>query len=89
MKEVGRIVRETIDLMQLAVRPGITTRELDELGAKNLAREGATSAPQLAYNFPSATCISVNDEVAHGIAGDRVLENGDIINIDVSAEKNG
>ncbi len=89
LKEVGRIVRETIDLMQLAVRPGITTRELDELGAKNLAREGATSAPQLAYNFPSATCISVNDEVAHGIAGDRVLENGDIINIDVSAEKNG
>lgn len=89
LKDIGRIVRETIDLMQAAVRPGITTRELDELGARNLAREGAMSAPQLAYDFPSVTCISANDEVAHGIAGDRVLVDGDIINIDVSAEKNG
>ncbi len=89
LKEIGRIVRETIDLMSLAVWPGVSTLELDELGARNLARQGATSAPQLAYDFPSATCISINDEVAHGIAGDRVLEDGDIVNIDVSAEKGG
>lgn len=89
LKEIGRIVRETIDMMQAAVRAGVTTRELDELGARNLSREGATSAPQLAYDFPSATCISVNDEVAHGISGDQILSDGDIVNIDVSAEKNG
>lgn len=89
LKEIGRIVRETIDLMQDAVRSGISTRELDELGAKNLAREGAMSAPQLAYDFPAATCISVNDEIAHGIPGDKILRDGDIVNIDVSAEKSG
>lgn len=89
LKEIGRIVRETIDQMQSAVRPGITTAELDEIGARILAAEGARSAPQLAYDFPSATCISVNDAVAHGIADDYALQDGDIVNIDVSAEKNG
>lgn len=89
LKEVGGIVRETIDLMAAAVRPGISTLELDEIGAVHLASKGARSAPQLAYDFPSSTCISINDEIAHGIASDRVLEDGDIVNIDVSAEKNG
>ncbi len=89
LKEIGRIVRETLDTMQAAVRPGISTLELDEIGARFLISKGARSAPQLVYNFPSATCISVNDIVAHGIASDRVLEDGDIVNIDVTAEKGG
>jgi methionyl aminopeptidase len=89
LKEIGRIVRQTLDLMQAAVRPGISTLELDAMGERNLIAKGARSAPQLAYNFPMATCISVNDEIAHGIASDQVLVDGDIVNIDVSAEKGG
>lgn len=89
LKTIGAIVRETLDIMQVQVRPGISTQELDDIGAKFLDEKGARSAPQLAYDFPSATCISVNDIVAHGIAGDYVLQDGDIVNIDVSAEKDG
>ena len=89
LKEVGAIVRETIDEMGRAVRPGITTAELDEIGAAALARHGARSAPRLAYGFPGDTCISINDEAAHGIPGDRALTEGDLVNIDVSAERNG
>lgn len=87
LREIGRIVRETIDRMQSAVVAGITTKELDDIGAQCLEKEGARSAPQLAYDFPAATCISVNDAVAHGIADGTALKDGDIVNIDVSAEK--
>ncbi len=87
LKAIGVIVRKAIDAMEQAIEPGMTTAELDEIGAAVLESHGARSAPQLAYDFPSATCISVNDEVAHGIAGPRVLQDGDMINIDVSAEK--
>ena len=67
----------------------MTTKELDEIGRAHLEREGAVSAPEVTYGFPGATCISVNEEVAHGIPGDRILAAGDLVNIDVSASKNG
>lgn len=67
----------------------MTTAELDEVGAKILNHFGAKSAPKVTYNFPGTTCISVNEEVAHGIPGQRVIQAGDLINIDVSAELNG
>lgn len=63
--------------------------ELDEIGRKLLDSHGARSAPIVTYNFPGATCISVNEEIAHGIPGDRVVAAGDLVNIDVSAEKDG
>ena len=86
---IGRIVGLAIRAMHDALEPGISTAELDAIGARFLRENGARSAPQLAYKFPGATCISVNDEVAHGIPGDRVIEPGDIVNIDVSAELDG
>lgn len=89
MKEIGRIVANTMQAMAKAMEPGMTTRELDEIGRALLESEGALSAPQSTYNFPGATCISVNEEIAHGIPGDRVIAPGDLVNIDVSASKNG
>ena len=89
LKEIGRIVANTMQAMADAMEPGMTTRELDEIGRGLLERGGAVSAPQSCYDFPGATCISVNEEIAHGIPGDRVLAPGDLVNIDVSASKDG
>lgn len=86
---IGKIVGECIQHMLAHVEPGITTGELDEIGATFLKKHGARSAPILTYKFPGATCISINDEAAHGIPGSRVIEPGDLVNIDVSAEKDG
>jgi methionyl aminopeptidase len=89
LKEIGRIVANTLEAMSKALEPGMTTAELDQFGRKFLEAAGARSAPELAYAFPGATCISVNEEIAHGIPGTRRIERGDLVNIDVSAEKNG
>ncbi|MGU3493914.1 type I methionyl aminopeptidase [Xanthobacteraceae bacterium A53D] len=89
MKEIGRIVADTLALMGRSIEPGITTLELDQIGRKALELAGARSAPEAVYAFPGATCISVNEEVAHGIPGARVIRAGDLVNIDVSAEKDG
>jgi methionyl aminopeptidase len=89
LKAIGAIVAQTRDMMAAALRPGITTAELDEIGRRNLDVHGARSAPQVTYNYPGVTCISINEEVAHGIPGGRVIAAGDLVNIDVSAEKGG
>jgi len=86
---VGRIVGNALRAMGAALRPGLTTGELDAMGRSLLEREGARPAPELCYGFPGATCISVGHEVAHGVPGARVLAAGDLVNIDVSAEKDG
>lgn len=89
LEKVGRIVSMTLNRMLAAAEPGMTTRELDRLGGRLLEDEGARSAPRLAYGFPGFTCISINEEVAHGVPGDRVIQAGDVLNIDVSAELDG
>jgi methionyl aminopeptidase len=89
LKAAGRVCALARDTMASALRPGITTAELDEIGSKIIAEHGAQSAPALTYGFPGATCISVNEEVAHGIPGERVIAAGDLVNIDVSVELNG
>jgi len=89
LKRIGRIVSLVLQQMLDSARPGMTTRELDSLGAKWLEEHGARSAPQLTYNFPGATCISINEEAAHGVPGDRVIRAGDVLNVDVSAELGG
>lgn len=89
LQAVGRIVANTLQAMARAMELGMTTRELDAIGRRLLETEGARSAPEVTYGFPGATCISVNEEIAHGIPGDRVLVAGDLVNIDVSAEKDG
>ena len=89
LRIIGRVVARCLDHMAEAMEPGMTTRELDEVGRAFLELHGARSAPRLTYNFPGTTCISVNEQVAHGIPGDLVLRTGDLVNIDVSAEKDG
>jgi methionyl aminopeptidase len=90
LRIIGRIVAQTRDTMLAAVRPGISTLELDCIGRDVLEGHGAQSAPKLAYDFPGWTCISVNSDLAHGIPSqDVVLREGDLINIDVSAELGG
>ncbi|ARO14603.1 Methionine aminopeptidase, type I [Ketogulonicigenium robustum] len=89
MMEIGRIVANTVRAMKDAIEPGMTTAELDIIGDALLQREGAQSAPRMTYDFPGATCISVNEAIAHGIPGNRRFKRGDLVNIDVSAEKNG
>jgi methionyl aminopeptidase len=89
LRAVGNLVARTLAAMGQALEPGMTTRELDDLGRALLEAEGARSAPELTYNFPGATCISVGPDCAHGIPDDTVVEAGDLINIDVSAELDG
>ncbi|MDP3737208.1 MAG: type I methionyl aminopeptidase [Hyphomonadaceae bacterium] len=89
LKHIGRIVAQTLETMCAAAEPGMTTAELDAIGAQLLDLEGATPAPKLTYGFPGATCISIFPAIAHGLPGLRRLAVGQLINIDVSAEKNG
>lgn len=89
LKKIGKIVALTISEMKRRARAGMTTKELDEIGGQILKRHGAVSAPKKTYNFPGNTCISINREVAHGIPGNRIIQPGDLINIDVSAELGG
>ena len=90
MREASEAVACTLKKMTLYAQPGMTTKELDEYGAKILTEFGAKSAPHSTYKFPGWTCISVNNEFCHGIPSDkRKLMEGDLVNIDVSAELNG
>ncbi len=89
LRRIGRIVALTLKEMKEAVRPGVTTLQLDQVGAQVLKKYGARSAPQLVYDFPGVTCISINNEAAHGIPGGRAVQPGDLVNLDVSAELDG
>jgi methionyl aminopeptidase len=90
MQKASEAVACTLKEMRNYAQPGISTKQLDEYGAAILADFGAKSAPYLTYKFPGWTCISVNNEFCHGIpSGSRILQEGDLVNIDVSAELNG
>ncbi len=89
LKAIGRICAGTLQKMMQAVRTGITTAELDDIGRGLLNAQGARSAPELAYHYPGATCISVSPIIAHGIPDGTILKEGDLIHIDVSAELDG
>lgn len=89
LKAAGVLVRMMLEAMREAVRPGITTSELDEIGAQVMHRDGGRSAPALMYGFPGVNCISVNEQAVHGIPGDRKLQDGDLVKLDVTVEKDG
>ncbi|MEZ4619687.1 MAG: type I methionyl aminopeptidase [Caldilineaceae bacterium] len=89
LKRVGQVVVHVLQTMQAALQPGITTAELDEIGRQVLAQYNAQSAPIFYYNYPAATCISINEEAAHAIPGTRKVREGDLVNIDVSAVLDG
>lgn len=90
LREAGRAVRAALEAMRDAVAPGVSTADLDAIAGRVMRAHGARSAPQLVYRFPGVTCISVNDEVVHGIPSpDRRLADGDLVKLDVTFEKDG
>lgn len=89
LQAIGSIVARALRAMQAEVRPGVTTAELDQVGTRMLAEHGARAAPPIVYGFPGSACISVNDEAIHGIPGSRVIRPGDLVKLDLVAEKGG
>jgi methionyl aminopeptidase len=90
LRRVGSIVRQMLEAMKLAVAPGISTGELDDIGAKVARSQGAQSAPMLVYKFPGFNCISLNEEAVHGIPlKTRKVKSGDIVKLDVTIELDG
>ncbi len=89
MKRAGHVTRLVLEAMRQRVTPGITTRELDEIGAEVMVRNGGHSAPRKFYKFPAYNCISLNDQVVHGIPDDRPLEPGDLVKLDATVEVDG
>jgi len=89
MQAAGKVVAEAIREMARRVRPGVTTAELDDVAAQIFNRHGARSGPQLDYDFPGVTCISLDDECVHGIPGTRRLREGQLVKLDVTAELDG
>lgn len=90
MQAVGAVVRDTLAAMRAGVAPGVTTGDLDAIAGRVFKAAGARSAPQLVYDFPGITCISVNDEIVHGIPSrKRKLAEGDLVKLDVTAELKG
>jgi len=90
MKKISEAVAITLKQMRSYAKPGMSTKHLDDFGGQILNELGAKSAPRLTYGFPGWTCISINNEIAHGLPSDqKILKDGDLINIDVSAELDG
>lgn len=89
MERAGQATRAVLESMKAAVQPGVSTRELDEIGAETMRKLGAQSAPKLVYQFPGYNCISVNEEIVHGVPGGRKLVKGDLVKLDVTVEVGG
>jgi len=89
MRLAGRIVSKLLKLMEKEVRPGITTKELDTIAEAFIRSEGSEPAFKGYYGFPASICVSVNEEVVHGIPGPKVLKDGDIVGIDVGVRLDG
>ena len=89
LRACGRIVAKALRAMAAAMRPGITTAELSAIATGILDEHGAQSSPPLVYQFPGDVCISINDEVVHGIPGSRAIQPGDLVKLDLTAVKDG
>lgn len=89
MRESCRIVKETLEFVGRNIRAGMTTKEVDGLVYKYITSCGATPSSLGYGGFPASACVSVNEVVVHGIPSDRILEDGDIVSVDITAEKNG
>lgn len=86
---IGRIIGDTLEELRLRIVPGITTQDIDLMCEEMLKKQHARPAPMIAYGFPGQLCVSVNDEVVHGIPGKRTLKAGDLVKLDLEAEKDG
>ncbi|NFN17989.1 type I methionyl aminopeptidase [Clostridium botulinum] len=85
MRKAGRIVAETLLLLEENIKPGITTAELDRVAEEFITKHGAKPSFKGLYGFPSSLCISVNEQVVHGIPGNYKIKDGDIVSIDCGA----
>ena len=89
MREAGRIVAFAVKRAFAALEPGITTRELDDIARRSIESEGAKPGFLGLYGFPATACISINEEIVHGIPGDRVVQAGDVVTLDCGAVVDG
>ena len=89
LRTCGTNVGKALRAMAVQVRAGVTTAEHCKIGSRVLADRGARSSPPMVYGFPGGVCISVDDEVVHGIPGDRKIQRGDLLKLDLTAEKDG
>jgi len=89
MRRAGLVVGETLELVRETVRPGLTTADLDAAAEKHIRSAGATPSFLGYHGFPATLCVSVNEEVVHGIPGERVLREGDVVSIDCGAIVDG
>ncbi len=89
IKRAGKLAVKTLDLVEKLIKPGLKTEEINTLVHEYTIQEGAKPAPLNYRGFPKSVCVSVNDVICHGIPGDRVLRNGDIVNIDITPILNG
>jgi methionyl aminopeptidase len=89
LRAVSSVVSQTLTLLARTIEPGVTTRDLDAAAARFLESFGARSAPALVYGFPGTVLVSVNEEVVHGVPGDRVIARGDLVSLDVTVELDG
>lgn len=89
MRAAGRVVAQALEAMRAAVRPGVTTAQLDAIGEATIRKAGATPSFKGLYSFPASVCVAVNEEVVHGIPGKKTLRNGDIIKLDTGAQLDG
>lgn len=85
MRHAGLVVGETLELLRETVRPGLTTRDLDAVAERHIRDRGAVPSFLGYHGFPASICVSVNEEVVHGIPGDRVIEDGDVVSLDCGA----
>ena len=89
MRKAGEIVAIVLDILKKRIKPGIITEELDAIAIEELNRQGAISSFKGYRGYPACLCVSINDELVHGIPGKRVLKEGDIVTIDFGAIYNG
>src|SRR5689334_22603562 len=89
MREAGQVVADTIRLLEAWAEAGMTTRDLDEIAARKFKSVGAESTALGYFGYPGHICVSINDEVVHGIPGPRKLKRGDLVKVDVAARYRG
>lgn len=89
MRQAGKIVAEVLRILTENIKPGMKTKELDIIASRELKRLGGESNFKGYHGYPATVCVSVNDEIVHGIPGDRVLKDGDIVSLDFGAIYNG
>ncbi len=89
MRQAGRIVATILGILVKEVKPGMKTKEFDTIAARELEKLGATSSFKGYHGYPATVCVSVNDEIVHGIPGKRVLREGDIVSLDFGAIYHG